>query len=397
MRRNQFRIMRMMSAPDDTRGDDTGENTMAISAATLDLVAAHAAQGRKERRISQPVVDALTADGFFRHFTPTQYGGRAGRPQEFFLDQIAIATRDMSTAWALGIVSVHNYQVALMDKTAQDTLFADGPDAMISSSYNPVGAKAEKVDGGIMLSGRWGWSSGSAHCNWVLLGGVIPGEGYRTHLVPDTQYRIDDTWHTMGLQGTGSNDIVIDEPVFVPDHMTHKQMDGFNCIHGQGPGVYDLPWAQVFVRVVNTSAIGAVRHAIALMCERAGMSTTDMAKSNTDPDVLGRIARAANIADEAEAVMVRAYDEMEAAQWRPTLLDRVRYRYQASLVGDRCIEAMDLLMDVAGGRSVYTGSAFQDLWHDVRMARAHVANNPVGFGRNYARMLMGGENGDLFI
>lgn len=370
---------------------------MAISASTLDLVAAHAAEGRKARRIAQPVVDALTADGFFRHFTPRQYGGHAGRPQDFFLDQIAIAERDMSTAWALGIVAVHNYQVALMAEEAQATLFADGPDAMISSSYNPVGAKAEKVDGGVMLSGRWGWSSGSAHCNWVLLGGVIPGEGYRTHLVPDTQYRIDDTWFTMGLQGTGSNDIVIDEPVFVPDHMTHKQMDGFNCIHGQGPGIYDLPWAQVFVRVVNTSAIGAVRHAIALMRERAGMTSTDMTKSNADPDVLARIARAANLADEATAVMVRAYDEMEAANWRPTMLDRVRYRYQASLVGDRCIEAMNLLMDVAGGRSVYTGSEFQDLWHDVRMARAHVANNPVGFARNYANVLMGGENGDLFL
>lgn len=370
---------------------------MAISASTLDLVAAHAAEGRAARRIAQPVVDALTADGFFRHFTPKQYGGSAGRPQDFFLDQIAIATRDMSTAWALGIVAVHNYQIAMMDKAAQDTIFADGPDAMISSSYNPVGAKTQKVDGGVMLSGRWGWSSGSAHCNWVLLGGVIPEEGYRTFLVPNTQYRIDDTWYTMGLQGTGSNDIVIDEPVFVPDHMTHKQMDGFNGVHHQGPGIYDMPWAQVFIRVVNTSAIGAVRHAIQLMAERVGMSTTDMTKSNADPDVLSRVARAANLADEATAVMVRAYDEMEANDWRPSMLDRVRYRYQASLVADRCIEAMDLLMDVAGGRSVYTGSAFQDLWHDVRMSRAHVANNPVGFARNYANMLMGGENTDLFL
>ena len=201
----------------------------------------------------------------------------------------------------------------------------------------------------------------------------------------------------MGLQGTGSNDIVIDTPVFVPDHMSHKQMDGFNAVHHQPPGVYDLPWAQVFVRVVNTSAIGAVRHALALMRDRVGLGTTDMTKSATDPDVLDRIARAANLADEAAAVMVRAYDEMEAADWKPALLDRARYRYQASLVGDRCIEAMDLLMDIAGGRSVFTGNAFQDLWHDVRMARAHVANNPVGFARNYATVLMGGQNADYFI
>lgn len=370
---------------------------MGISASTLDLVEAAAKQGRKDRRIAQNVVEALTAEGFFRHFTPAAYGGRQGRPQDFFLDQIAIAERDMSTAWALGIVAVHNYQIAMMEQRTQAEVFADGPDAMISSSYNPVGAKAKKVEGGVMLSGRWGWSSGSLHCNWVLLGGVVPEEGYRTFLVPMPDYRIEDTWYTMGLQGTGSNDIVIDTPVFVPDHYSHRQMDGFNNVHFQGPGIYDMPWAQVFIRVVNTSAIGAVRHAIALMRERLGLGTTDMAKGLTDPDVLSRIARAANLADEAAAVMVRAYDEMEAADWKPALIDRVRYRYQASLVGDRCIEAMDLLMDIAGGRSVYTGNEFQDLWHDVRMARAHVANNPVAFARNYANMLMGRENTDLFL
>lgn len=370
---------------------------MAISAGTLDLIEAKAAQGRKDRRIAQEVVEALTSEGFFRHFTPKSHGGGEGRPQDFFLDQIAIAERDMSTAWAMGIVAVHNYQIALMDPKAQATLFAQGPDAMVSSSYNPVGAKAEMVDGGVMLSGRWGWSSGSLHCNWVLLGGVIPQEGYRTFLVPAQHYRIDDTWHTMGLQGTGSNDIVIDAPVFVPDHMSHRQMDGFNAVHHQPPGIYDLPWAQVFVRVVNTSAIGAVRHAVSLFRQRVGLGTTDLAKSAADTDVLERIARASVLAEEAAAVMVCAYDEMEAADWKPTLIDRARYRYQASLVGDRCIEAMDLLMDIAGGRSVFTGNAMQDLWHDVRMARAHVANNPVGFARNYAGMLMGAENKDFFI
>ena len=370
---------------------------MAVSARTLELVAAHGAEGRKARRISDEVVQGLTADGFFRHFTPASHGGLQGAPQDFFIDQIAIAERDMSTAWALGIVAVHNYQIALMDPKTQDEVFADGPDAMISSSYNPVGAKAEAVDGGVMLSGRWGWSSGCLHCNWVLLGGVIPGEGYRTFLLPAADYRIEDTWHTMGLQGTGSNDIVIDEPVFVPDHRTHKQMDGFNGVHHQTAPIYDLPWAQVFIRVVNTAAIGAVRHALALFRDRVGLSSTDMSKSSTDPDVLDRIARASNLAEECLTVMVSNFKAMEAADWKPTIEQRVRYRYEASLVADRCIEAMDLLMDVAGGRSVYLGSEFQDLWHDVRMSRAHVANNPTGFARNYANVLMGGQNGDYFL
>ena len=370
---------------------------MAISASTLELVAARAEQGRRDRRIADEVVEAVVGDGFIRHFTPAARGGRQAAPEAFFLDQIALAEADMSTAWALGIVAVHNYQIALMDPRAQDEIWADGPDAMISSSYNPVGARADAVEGGVMLSGRWGWSSGSLHCNWVLLGGVIPGEGYRTFLVPAADYRIEDTWHTMGLQATGSNDVVIDSPVFVPDYRTHKQMDGFLGVHHQPPGYYDMPWAQVFIRVVNTSAIGAVRHALTLFRDRVGLASTDMTKSATDPDVLDRIARASILAESAAKVMVRNFEEMAAAEYKPAMLDRVRYRYEASLVADQCIEAMDLLMDVAGGRSVYSGNGFADLWHDVRMARAHVANNPAGFARNYASVLMGGENKDMFL
>lgn len=370
---------------------------MAISASTLELVAARAEQGRRDRRIADEVVEAVVGDGFIRHFTPAARGGRQAPPEAFFLDQIALAEADMSTAWALGIVAVHNYQIALMDPRAQDEIWAEGPDAMISSSYNPVGARAEAVEGGVMLSGRWGWSSGSLHCNWVLLGGVIPGEGYRTFLVPAADYRIEDTWHTMGLQATGSNDVVIDSPVFVPDYRTHKQMDGFLGVHHQPPGYYDMPWAQVFIRVVNTSAIGAVRHALTLFRDRVGLASTDMTKSATDPDVLDRIARASILAESAAKVMVRNFEEMAAAGYKPAMLDRVRYRYEASLVADQCIEAMDLLMDVAGGRSVYSGNGFADLWHDVRMARAHVANNPAGFARNYASVLMGGENKDMFL
>jgi len=370
---------------------------MPISGATLELAAARAQDGRRDRRICEDVVQAVVQDGFIRHFTPASHGGLQAPPQDFFLDQIALAESDMSTAWALGIVAVHNFQIALFDPRAQDEVWADGPDAMVSSSYNPVGAKTEAVEGGVMLSGRWGWSSGSLHCNWVLLGGVVAGEGYRTFLVPASDYRIEDTWHTMGLQATGSNDVVIDEPVFVPDYRTHRQMEGFLGVHHQGPGYYDLPWAQVFIRVVNSSAIGAVRHAIALFRDRVGLSSTDMTKASTDADVLTRIARASELAETCAKVMVRNFEEMQAADCKPSILDRARYRYDAALVADRCIEAMDLLMDIAGGRSVYTGNAFADLWHDVRMARAHVANNPAGFARNMATILMGGENQDLFL
>ena len=85
----------------------------------------------------------------------------------------------------------------------------------------PVG-KVEHVEGGYKLSGKWGFSSGSKHCEWAFLGAIVPpkneGEApdYRTFLVPREDYEIVDNWDTMGLQATGSHDVVVKDK-FVPE------------------------------------------------------------------------------------------------------------------------------------------------------------------------------------
>ena len=364
----------------------------------LDLIASKSADQREARKMSKEVVDALKECGFFTMLLPKQWGGLERKPQEFFAEQVRIAEADMSTAWAGGIIAVHAFQLALMSEEAQREVYEADPNTLISSSYNPVGARAEMCEGGFMLHGRWGWSSGSDHCTWALLGGVIPGDGYRTFLVPRNQYDIEDTWDVMGLQGTGSNDVVISEPIFVPDHRTHKQMDGFNCVNDQDNPMYDLSWAQTFVRVVNSAAIGALKKAVKVFVEsKQGNSTTDMTKFAGDVETQERLAKVLNTIGELEAVRYHNFDKMEAASWKPTLEDRIMYRYQASIVIDKAIEAIDTLFEVAGGRSVFNGHPLQQLWHDIHIARCHVANNPTAFARNLGSVALGMENKDVFI
>lgn len=372
----------------------------------LDLVSQYAAEGREERRVSEPVITALRETGFFRSVLPKQYGGMECPPQDFFKAAIDIAERDMGTSWAAGIIAVHAFQLAIMDPKACDDVYGKtGADTLISSSYNPTGAKVETVDGGFKLSGRWGWSSGSLHCDWVLLGGLIFDQGkenihYRTFLVPKPDYVIEDTWFPMGLHSTGSNDIVIEEPCFVPEYRTHHQMDGFNCVHQQTSPIYNIPWAQMFIRVVCSAAIGGVKHALQLFIDNAQSSSTDVTRLASDPDVTRRVAEVANIIDETEIVMYRNFDalmdKVNNGDEIP-MIDRIKYRYQASLVIEKMIKAIDLLFDVAGGRSVFEGSPIQEIWHDVHIARAHVANNPVSFARNYGAVLLGAENTDFFV
>ena len=364
----------------------------------LDLISSKSDEQRAAREMSKEVVDALKSCGFFTMLLPKQWGGLERKPQEFFAEQVRIAEADMSTAWAGGIIAVHAFQLALMSEEAQREVYENDPNTLISSSYNPVGARAEMCEGGFMLHGRWGWSSGSGHCTWALLGGVIPGDGYRTFLVPRSQYEIEDTWNVMGLQGTGSNDVVISEPIFVPEHRTHKQRDGFNCVNDQENPMYDLSWAQTFVRVVNSAAIGALKKAVKVFVEsKQGNSTTDMTKFAGDVETQERLAKVLNTIAELEAVMYHNFDKMEAANWKPSLEDRIMYRYQASIVIDKAIEAIDTLFDVAGGRSVFNGHPLQQLWHDIHIARCHVANNPTAFARNLGSVTLGMENKDVFI
>lgn len=360
-------------------------------------------QGKADRRVPRQNIDALQEAGFFLALQPTRYGGYELDPQDFFRMQSAIAEGCMSTAWASGIIAVHAFQIALMDPQAQEDVWGEDIHTRVSSSYAPLG-KVEPVDGGFMLSGRWGWSSGCDHCTWVLLGAIVPGEGFRTFLLPREDYEIVDTWHSMGLQGTGSNDIVV-ERVFVPDYRTHKQADGFS---GANPGVavndaplYKLPWAQTFIRVVSTPAIGAAREGLRLYRNMVvGKASGDVTKLAGDVSTLERIANATNAIDEMEAPLYRNFDRMMAAaeSGEPiSIEDRALYRYQASLVIEKSMGIIDSLFSSAGGSSVFTDSEIQQRFLDIHTARAHVANNPTVFARNLGGLGVGAENGDFFI
>jgi len=362
-----------------------------------------AAETKSLRKVPLESVKELQDIGFFLTLQPKAYGGYELDPKDFFKLHLAIAEAGISTAGAGGSIAVHAFQIDLMDKQAQADVWGDDIHTRISSSYAPMG-KVEKVEGGFMFSGRWGWSSGSDHCTWALLGGIIPEEGYRTFLVPRSDYEIIDNWHAMGLQGTGSNDIVVDS-VFVPDYRTHKQMDGSLLSnpgsHEQSPYLFSITWAQIFIRVVSTPAIGACKDALNLYKEIVSKKLSmDASKHASDPQTLEKISSAQNVINEMESVMMNNFDEMldlVKNNESISIEKRALYRYQASIVIDKSIELVDSLFSMAGGSSVFLGSEIQQRFLDIHTARAHVANNPTTFARNYGALQLGAENKDFFI
>lgn len=341
-----------------------------------------------EHNVPAETIAELRQAGFFRILQPKRWGGYEMHPNTFFEVQKALAEGCMSTGWMFGVVGCHPYELALFDERAQADVWSDTPDMLVSSTYQPVG-KVEPVEGGFYLSGRWGFSTGSTHCGWVLLGAINFATGgppdMRTFLLPRSDYQvIEGTWDTFGLQGTGSFDIVVDR-VFVPEYRTHKASDGFACknpgqVLNDGP-LYRLPWAQVFVRSVSTAAFGGARAAISAAMEimQSRVSTNTGKASKADPFLHAAIARAHAEVKEMELTQRATFEELifyaERGEAVP-MERRALFAYQSSSVVRRMAGLVDDMVKLLGGRAIYMSSPILQPWLDLLAARAHVANDP---------------------
>ena len=215
------------------------------------------------RAVPADSVKALEGTGFFRLLQPASFGGLEAHPLTFYTAVRLIASACGSTGWVASVLGVHPWHVGLFPAQAQQEVWGSDPATRISSSYAPTG-KAVAVEGGHRVSGRWSFSSGCDHASWVLLGQiVIDATGqptdFRTFLLPRADYVIEDVWDTVGLRGTGSNDIVVPD-VFVPQYrsLSFADVTKLDCPGQQlNPApLYRLPYGSVFSYSITTPIIG---------------------------------------------------------------------------------------------------------------------------------------------
>lgn len=357
----------------------------------------------EDRRIPDETIADFHEAGFFKILQAREYGGYEMDPQVFYCVLLEIAKTCMSSAWALGVIGVHNWQMNLFDDAAAKEVWGEDPSVLISSSYAPVG-KVTPVEGGFKLSGRWSFSSGCEHCDWVFLGAVVPTEeapwdmmNYRTFLLPKADYNIVDNWDVVGLRGTGSHDIVVDD-VFVPEHRTHDMLSdegGKKFMHK--PPLYRLPFMQVFSRAVSTPTLGALEGALE---KYIGVAQTRLAgpiMMKDDPNAR-RLAAEVDVSignmkdtlfSNFDALMDCARDSKIAH-----LQDRARYRYNTSKVADECIELSARMLKSAGSTGIRIGGSLLAQHQDIMASQAHIANISDPFAVNLGGILFGEKSTD---
>lgn len=276
------------------------------------VLAADVAEGEALRRLPDTSWKHLQEGGFLRALQPARFGGGEVTLLDFVDAVMELSAASPAAGWVAGVIGVHPWQLALFAEEAQQEMWAVDPTRTHSSSYDPTG-KAERVDGGCRVSGRWSFSSGCVHCRGVNLGAIIREEGeaipeYRSFLLQPDQYRIDDTWHVAGLKGTDSKDIVVDE-AFVPEHRSQSHLDDAMGLPLPGqevnPGpLCRLPWSVVFKMALASSVLGAARGFVwTWTAEAAGRVISGGMKLADDPLTQRRLAEATWTLDAATARM----------------------------------------------------------------------------------------------
>ena len=355
----------------------------------LPTIRERAEEAERLRVIPEASVKDLESTGFFRLLQPKLYDGFEADPIDFYTAVREIAGACGSTGWVSSVLGVHPWQVALFAKEAQEAVWGADTSARLSSSYAPTG-KAIVADGGYTLSGKWSFSSGSDHAQWVLLGGLVfNAEGqivdFKTFMIPRRDYEILDVWNVVGLRGTGSNDIVVNE-VFVPEAFTLSMSDTGRCY---GPGqevntsdLYKLPFHSLFTTTITTPIVGMAYGAYAEhvdMQQKRVRAAYLGEKASLDPFAAVRIARASSDIDAAWALLVNNIREEQALVAKGEKIPlslRLKVRRDQVVGTQRAIDAIDALFEASGGRALAEGTYLQRAWRDAHAGRVHAANDP---------------------
>ncbi|KRW58441.1 acyl-CoA dehydrogenase family protein [Pseudomonas sp. TTU2014-080ASC] len=379
-----------------------------IARGLVPVLKERAAQAERDGKVPVETVAELKASGLLRALQPKLFGGYEVDPRTFFEIQMTLAEGCMSTAWIYGVMGVHPWQLARYPIETQREVWGEDHNVLISSTYMPA-AKVTPVEGGYRISGRWGFSSGSEHCSWCFLGGIIPPQDdypaeHGTFLLPISDYRIEHNWDVLGLRGTGSHDIVV-EDVFVPAHRVQRTN---NWTLEATPGrlvhtnpIYAIPFAQIFARAVSTSAIGALQGAINEFCSNAAQHIGKHgAKTAEDPGAQNAVADAIITVDGLKLVLERNYGELlrlAAAGEYPDVETRLLYRFQSSYVTNICAEKVNELLRCMAASGLYDTNPVARIFRDLHQARGHIANNYMAYGRSYGAVQLGLPNPDPFV
>ena len=361
-------------------------------------------EGDLDRRIPAEVFDALVQTGAFRTSVPARFGGFAGNSRASVAIASEIGRADGGAAWVYGILNSGAWVLSLLSSRAQQDVWGDGPDQLVSIVM-AMTSKAVKEDGGYRVSGKWTYGTGSHHAHWSLLG--VPIEDAAGNvvdsalaLIPATDLSIEETWFVAGMKSTGSNTQVAND-VFVPEHRIFPLTA---AIEGRYPGSEvnpESPYRTAFVPALALQLVGphlgmgrAVLDLVSKNAATKGIAYTGYDRQADSVAVQLAIGKAALLIESAELIANGLADRLTNAAERgeyPTYADRVAMRAHIGYAVDNVTKAVDMLVSAHGSGAFAEVNTIQRYWRDQATAARHAHLLPSTGFEAYGKVLVGLE------
>ena len=309
---------------------------------------------------------------------PASLGAAQASPAVTLRCAEEVARGDASAGWCVSIAATSSLLAGWLSAEGAAEVFG-APDAVAAGVWAPRGS-ARPVDGGYRVSGRWAFCSGIEHSGYLFGGCVIQsdGDGAGTPLIlgmPTRELEVLDTWHTLGLRGTGSHDAVADD-VFVPREHGLWLLEPPVC----DAALYRFPIFAFFALSISAAALGNARGAIEDLVELAagkrslGSSRTLAERAAT----WSTVAQAEAALRAARAFYYEAIDDGWAAAEAAAELTvelRTGLRLAATHAVRTAAAVAREMHDLGGGAAIYESSPLQRRLRDANAATAHFKVN----------------------
>ena len=381
-----------MNRPEDLTRGALVERALLVAG----VVASFERESDEMRALHPRSMQALSDAELFKVIQPGRIGGFEMDLPTLHAVIMALGTGCAATAWVYLVTGAHTWVLGMFPEAAQDEIKASDPDTFIPGTLASQG-KAQIVDGGVRISGRWQFASGCDYGHWGLFAATqtdsTPEDPKHVHaLVPRTHYTIEDTWYTMGLRGTGSKDVIMDD-VFVPVHRTMPTGDLFEGISDAARAhdsfVYQFPVLCSLTYLLTAAALSLTRRIFAEYIDMTASRRDRYDGSSKAKKAAGQVRVAESWAEIQSAELMvqditRNFDTALAKR-KPFDIDtRVEVKWRASYAIRLCRRAADRLFDAAGANSIYDRSALLPLVQSLHTASHHAAadfdNNATSFG-----------------
>ncbi len=367
-----------------TRGVTVDESLLARAHALEPIIRQHIETTERDRRLARPVLDAMREAGLFRMFTPRTLGGAEADPLTVARVAEEIAGVDSAAAWALQAGNTGSWWAGHLSQEGAAELFAEGPDVLIAASFSPP-HRAESVPGGYRFTGRGPLASTIHEARWVMMTGVVfDGEQPRQTAfgpmvvalaIPTSEVQIVDTWQSLGMRGTDSNDVAADG-VFVPESRSFVVTPVYQPgPHFTGP-LYRLPALASVDVIIAPVALAIARGAIAALRELADRKTPlgSMKTMRHRPAVQFALADAEA---QLRAARLLFYETLNATWQRALASELVTLEQRADLML-ACAHAVrtsahvaDLMHRMGGANGIYERSPLERHFRDAQTVRHH--------------------------